>query len=348
MNSHTDHLPARMIATTLFALLLPIVALMPFAEALATPPAEAPPDLQAGILKGMSYLELEGLAWRREQKCSSCHHVPMMSWTQQEARRRGLKVNEAALQEATAFMLAGDDRANILSNPAVPMPNNESPAMLGPLYAMMAFREHPAPPAADPDGAVPQWTAYLRSKQQADGFWLPHSGRPPNSPNDEESMTLTVLYTLGPDADDDAETKQTRTQAHQWLAKNFKGITPQALCWSILAGYEEKSAAAQLLERQNADGGWSQTKELPSDAHTTGQALYAMLSRRSVEADHPGAVKARDFLLKTQTPDGSWPMTSRPRADRPEEGPAKNLEPITYFATSWAVLALLQHLPPAH
>ncbi|MFN0198300.1 MAG: prenyltransferase/squalene oxidase repeat-containing protein [Planctomycetaceae bacterium] len=296
----------------------------------------------------MSYLELEGLAWRREQKCSSCHHVPMMIWTQHEARRRGLKVNEAAVQEATAFMLAADDRANILNKLNVPPPNNDNPAMLGPLYAMMAFREYPAPPAAAPDGTVPRWTAYLRSKQQAGGFWLPHRGRPPNSPNDEESMTLTVLYTLGPEADDDAETKQTRMQAHQWLAANFKGITPQALCWSILAGYEEKSATAQLLERQNADGGWSQTKELPSDAQTTGHALYAMLSRRSVETDHPAAVKARDFLLKTQTPDGSWPMTSRPRADRPEEGPAKDLKPITYFATSWAVLALLQHLPAAH
>ena len=85
---------------------------------------------------------------------------------------------------------------------------------------------------------------------------------------------------------------------------------------------------------------------MASDAHTTGQALYAMLSRRSVGTDHSAAVKARDFLLKTQTPDGSWPMTSRPRADRPEEGAAKNLEPISYFATAWAVLALLQHLPP--
>jgi len=103
----------------------------------------------------------------------------MMIWTQKEARRRGLNVNEAALQEATVFMLAGDDRANILSNPDVPLLNNENPAMLGPLYAMMAFREHPVPQAVDTDGTIPRWTAYLRSKQQADGFWLPHSGRPP-------------------------------------------------------------------------------------------------------------------------------------------------------------------------
>lgn len=344
MKSQFVAFPVRMVAGPLFAFLVSAFAPTPFAAILASPPAE--PHLQASILQGMSYLEVKGLAWRREQKCSSCHHVPMMIWTQKEARRRGFKVNEAALQEATAFMLAGDNRANILTNPDVPHPGDENFAKLGPLYAMMAFREHPVPPEADPDATIPRWTAYLRSKQQADGFWLPHSGRPPNSPNDEESMTLTVLYTLGPDAEANAETKRTQTLAHQWLARNFKGITPQALCWSILAGYEEKASAAQLLERQNADGGWSQTKELASDAQTTGQALFALLSRRSLGTDHPAAVKARDFLLKTQTPDGSWPMTSRPRADRPEEGPAKNLEPITYFAAGWAVLALLQYLPP--
>lgn len=347
MGSQTRCVPARIVEGAIFGFLASFVVLMPSVELLGAPPAEPPRDVQAGILKGLSYLETNGIAWRRAQKCSSCHHVPMMIWTQQEARRRGFKVNEAALQEATAFMLAGDNRANILSKPDVPFPGDENYAKLGPLYAMMAFREYPVPRTADPDLTIPRWTAYLRSKQQAGGFWLPHSGRPPNSPNDEESMTLTVLYTLGPVDDADAETKRAHSEAHRWLAANFKGSTTQALCWSILAGYAEKSAVAQLLERQNTDGGWSQTKELPSDAQTTGQALYAMLSRGSLAPEHSAAVKARDYLLKTQTLDGSWPMTSRPRADRPEEGSAKNLEPIKYFGTAWAVLALLQHVPPA-
>lgn len=320
---------------------------MPFAPALASPPAEPPRDVQTGILNGMSYLESEGLAWKGERKCASCHHVMMLVWTQRAAQRRGIKVDEAGLKEATERLLAGDNRANILANPDKPLPGNEQFATLGPLYATLVFRENRVPPPPDPDKTLPRWTAYLRSKQQPGGFWLPHTGRPPFSLNDEESMTLAVLYGVGPDAEGDAEAKRTQTQARQWLAANFKGTTPHALCWSILAGYEEKSATTQLLERQNTDGGWSQTKELPSDAYTTGQALYAMLSRRTVGMDHPAAVKARDFLLKTQTPDGSWAMTSRPRVDRPEEGPAKNLEPITYFATGWAVLGLLEYLPPA-
>ena len=32
----------------------------------------------------------------------------------------------------------------------------------------------------------------------------------------------------------------------------------------------------QLLARQNKDGGWSQTSELPSDAYSTGLTMYAL------------------------------------------------------------------------
>jgi hypothetical protein len=322
-----------------------IIVLQVSAVALASPPAEPQRDLHAGILKGMAYLETKGLTWMRAQKCASCHHVPMMVWVQKEARRRSIEVDEAGLQEATEFLLAGDNRANILDNPDKPRPGDENSAKMGPLYALLAFRENPALPAADPDETIPRWTAYLRSKQQADGSWLAHRAKPPISLNDEESMTLTVLYSLGADVVSNADAKQSQTLARRWLASNFKGVTHHSLCWSILAGYEREAAAAQLLQRQNADGGWSQTKEMASDAHATGQALYAMLSRRTQGTDDAALVKARDFLLKTQTPDGSWSITSRPRPDKEDSAGANNLEPITYAATAWAVLALLQCLP---
>lgn len=346
MNCQFATWPVRIAAAPVFAFLISAGPLTPFAHILAAPPAEPQRELKAGVLQGMTYLEQKGLAWLREKKCASCHHVNMMVWAQKEARRRGLKIDEAGLKEGTQHLLAGDNRANILANPDVPGPGDENSARMGPLYAMFAFREIGVPPDQDPDKTLPRWTAYLRSKQQAGGFWLPHITRPPITPVDEESMTLTALYAVGASADADAESKRTQDDGRKWLAKNYKGASNQTYGLSILVGYEEKSAAAQLLERQNADGGWSQTKELASDAHATGHALYALLSRRSVGPEHPAAVKARDFLLKTQTPDGSWKMLSRPRADKEGTESAKNLEPITYASTAWAVLALLQFLPP--
>ena len=61
-----------------------------------------------------------------------------------------------------------------------------------------------------------------------------------------------------------------------------------------------------------------------------------MLSLAGRKPDDPAIQKAREFLLKAELADGSWFMKSRPRGNSPKG--AKNLEPITYASTSWALL----------
>src|SRR5438552_14417535 len=67
----------------------------------------------------------------------------------------------------------------------------------------------------------------------------------------------------------------------------------------------------RIKERQNSDGGWSQTKEMASDAWATGQALYT-LAHAGIKPDEPVIARTHAFLIKTQRDDGSWPMTSQP------------------------------------
>ncbi|MBI1915048.1 MAG: hypothetical protein HYS12_09975 [Planctomycetes bacterium] len=88
------------------------------------------------------------------------------------------------------------------------------------------------------------------------------------------------------------------------------------------------------------------TLEMASDAYATGQAIYALVSRGGIDRSDPAIVRARDFLLKTQKPDGSWPMTSRPPNSGAGKRGAGNLEPITVAGSAWAVLGLLQRTPP--
>jgi hypothetical protein len=82
---------------------------------------------------------------------------------------------------------------------------------------------------------------------------------------------------------------------------------------------------------------------MPSDAFATGLALYA-LSGRSDPGVAAAIRQAQAFLLKTQRPDGSWPMTSRP-AEPAGPGPAKSLGPIKYFGTAWATMGLIRSGP---
>ena len=73
----------------------------------------------------------------------------------------------------------------------------------------------------------------------------------------------------------------------------------------------------------------------------------ARASLPSIDGGPKDATKARAFLLKTQKPDGSWPMTSRPPNSGKGKGGAGNLEPITVAGSAWAVLGLLQCTPAA-
>jgi hypothetical protein len=102
-------------------------------------------------------------------------------------------------------------------------------------------------------------------------------------------------------------------------------------------------ARLQAYRRQNADGGWSQTRELGSDAYATGQSLYA-LSLAGVRAGRKEMRRGVSFLVATQREDGSWTMIPR---ETPERKASKNLEPINHFAAAWAAMGLVRSIAPS-
>src|SRR5262245_57349956 len=53
-----------------------------------------------------------------------------------------------------------------------------------------------------------------------------------------------------------------RADAHRGDERDAKGRRLLDSLFAHLLGHERKSSVDQLLKRQNADGGWSQTKEM--------------------------------------------------------------------------------------
>jgi len=110
----------------------------------------------------------------------------------------------------------------------------------------------------------------------------------------------------------------------------------------VRLGAEQVAAeVSKLLALQNADGGWSQTVEMPSDAYATGQTLYS-LSLAGVDRTRPEVQRANSFLVGTQRQDGSWPMTHR---ETPERKASSNTIPIVYFGSAWGTLGLIRMGP---
>lgn len=324
-----------------------IVVCISVAFASTLPAAEPAPKgdaRQEAIRKGLAYLEEHGAGWQTSRKCAACHHVTHMVRVQMEARARGFKINETAHQEALAFLLAADNRAKILPNPGDKKPDNPNLAPLGPAYVLLAFDGKPPEAHADRE-ALGKMVSYVIEKQDKEGFWTPPAGRPPIF-DTKESATLLIALALPADQ---PQAAAARDKARQWLDAHPAPDQQQALALRLMLlaklgrpATEQEAAVKALLARQNADGGWSQLKAMPSDAYASGQSLAALAA--AGKFGDPAVARGRAFLFKSQQADGGWPMTSRPA--KPGEKGAKNLDPISFTGTTWAMLGLLRTLPP--
>jgi hypothetical protein len=67
----------------------------------ASPSAKAVPagaaEIRSAIARSLVHLEQEGLVWMREKHCMTCHQIPSMVWSFNEARRHGIAVDGARL-----------------------------------------------------------------------------------------------------------------------------------------------------------------------------------------------------------------------------------------------------------
>jgi N-acyl-D-amino-acid deacylase len=190
-----------------------------------------------------------------------------------------------------------------------------------------------------------------------DGRWIASCRRPPLQGSDIGD-TVLVLIGLKEYATIDQQPKlaAARATAEKYLA-GAKLRHQQDRLWRLwglhrLGGDPAAKDAVlnAILKAQRPDGGWSQNDDDPqSDAYSTGQALF-MLCQTGTAHDAPVAQRARDYLLKTQLPDGSWRVESRmifkaqPYFENGD--PHGEHQFLSTAATCWATAALAQLLPP--
>jgi Squalene-hopene cyclase C-terminal domain len=300
-----------------------------------------PANVVAAIDRGLAFLAKDALAWKEKHNCVSCHHAGLVVWSMREAKQRGHKVDEPVLTELTKWVAeSGNGKTGVARPAGIPKALNAKAVWLA-----LALGADPKPDAAARDG-LKLLLKTVADDQTENGSWSswPET-RPPIFGNSDESMTALATLAVLPAASD-AESKAVRDKGTKWLAETKTDDDPQSVAmrlvlWNRLGrpAEEWQPLVRRIKERQNPDGGWSQTKEMASDAWATGQALYA-LAHAGIKPDDAAIARAHAFLVKTQRDDGSWPMTSRPT--KPGGEGAKNLIPITGAGTAWAVLGLVR------
>src|SRR5262249_4476458 len=140
-------------------------------------------------------------------------------------------------------------------------------------------------------GRLKDVSALLFNAQKPEGHWkYEGQGIKRPDPESDEATTLWAVLALPTSAPTDAAAMKAREQALGWVKKQPTGAGNEAAVARLLLAAQLNDAEAvkarskDLLARQNADGGWSWMKGVPSDAFATGQSLYALaVAGRSVD-----------------------------------------------------------------
>jgi hypothetical protein len=345
---------------------LPSILTMTLAVAdMPKPAADTPPSpkqLHEAVERSLVFLEKSAAAWKNgnnqvgmdhgrpvlvkgtQAACASCHHVPMTVWCMTEAKDHGFKVDDKTVDEFRSWSLKPYLKHPDLL-PFAQDKNGDSKTSLNTIYLSASLFAAKAPDEQATE-ALKKFAAHLMAKQEVDGSWKSgRTGYEPPIGDTSDALTMQALLVLSAAEQRGLAGKgwaDSRDRALAWLRQNKPGDRNQALTLQTQIAQrfgkpeDVTPLVKQLLEQQNADGGWRQLKDRPSDALATGQTLY-VLALTGTDVRNPAIQRGQGFLTRTQLKDGSWWVPSR---DKGRKGVA-----ISHYGSGWATLGLIRTLP---
>jgi squalene cyclase len=319
--------------------------------------AAAPPtvSVQRAVEMAMKRIEKGLVAYPKQRQCFSCHHHAVAVFSFTEAKRRGFEVDEKFVKTQIDFSLKTfRNRSQISKGAGVGGDSTSVAYMLNTLAAVE--RPH--------DETTTALVEYLLVKQRKDGSWpVPVLGdnRPPTMGSlfTNAGLALSALKAAAPPKESKgAESLQKRidtafAKGRNWLLANKPSSNEDRVfhLWGLAAaGVESKHLAAAregLLKKQNKDGSWAQLPNMSGDAYATATALVA-LRKGGLDTKSEPYQRGVRYLLDTQTADGVWIVQTRAKPlqrffDNGDAGGKSQF--ISFAATNWAVMALLETLP---
>jgi N-acyl-D-amino-acid deacylase len=328
-----------------------LLAWMALANALPNEVAVDP--VRRAIDKALPRIEQGAANYTTHRTCFSCHHQAMAILSLSSARQRGFAAEREKIQKQLDFTLKTFQpiHEQIAKGQGVPGGNTQTGYAL---FTLDAIR-YPA------DETTRALIEYLLVRQKADGSWPALAKRPPTegSAFTDTALALRALKIYGPanDADDTQErrdrVKKAFEQGRGWLTENKPANTEdkvfhlRGLVWAGAARKEIETARDALISEQHEDGSWAQLPELDGDAYATGTVLMALRCAGVATTDR-AYQKGVKYLVKTQKPDGSWFVETRSRPVQvffDNGDPGGKSQFISFAATGWATLALLEQYP---
>ena len=319
---------------------------------------------RAAAEKGATLVQRSATTWLEKQTCFSCHHPPMALRVAAVARERGFPFDESVARAQflkTRGLPGAPGAQRSLSSPEATLRGtlgNFASASFGNSTALSALidfgakRDDPDLQAVD----ISTQALFIARMQLSDGSWR-HGG--PRVPVESNDFTWTANAARALEAygasENAAELNERVGRARTWLLRHTAATTDEKV-FRLLGLYWTKADAGEIHQQgeilkreQNRDGGWSQLRNVNSDAYATGLVLVALHASGQLSVSDESYTRGVRYLLSTQEEDGSWLVTKRavpgtvPWFDT--GFPHGKFQTISYVGTAWATIALMYAAP---
>ncbi|MBI3210203.1 MAG: ankyrin repeat domain-containing protein [Candidatus Solibacter usitatus] len=288
------------------------------------------------VTMGLAVLEKQSPKFVRTGGCNSCHSQQIPSAAVALAKERGISAPKQIEQLPLAMVEKSSERWMDFAGVGV---NSVG-------YEMFDYIANRRPADEYSDSVV----HFIKLMQTPQGNWVTNGNRPPITFDHfvTTAMAANTLRVYGP-ASQKADTEKRLARAATWL-ESSKPVTTQerafhllGLAWTNASAAAIEKAARELAATQRPDGGWTQLPSMGSDAHATGQAMYALNVAGKMAATDRVYQSGVAYLMRTQARDGSWHVRTRSLPLQPyfESGfPYGHDQWISASGTAWASMAL--------
>jgi ankyrin repeat protein len=301
------------------------------------------PELKEALAKSIGLLQSVSANFMKTGGCVSCHAQNLTGMAVQAARLNRVKVDET--------VSVGQAKSVGLSWSGFEQPflqRMDSPGGTDDMeYSLVQMAADGVVAGRTIDAMIHN----LAARQRGEGNWhnAPIGNRAPMEDTDfaRTAMAVRSLRIYGPPSRK-AEFDRRIGRASAWLQSANPLSTEDhnmqllGLLWAGKQASQLQNQLGGLTALERADGGWSQTSSLASDAYATGQVLFT-LHELGVPASDTAYRRGVEYLLRTQFHDGSWHVISRAVKFQPyfQSGfPHGQDQWISAAGTAWAAMGL--------